>query len=296
MNTENQHSLWINATRTRYFLIPDDQEIRNGDFILYTLTGDEKKVDPAALESFEIAQEEANSHLQTEMSKAMEQAKSAITNLLTFGTQAGSHKAPSAPSPAANQTQEGLNIISALLGVPPEELQNNPEAAKDSLGKLLLGLKTIVEGATTQESEQIEYLRTQMQTMQERLEEQGIKFEAGLEELPEHLRDWYLSTNHQQNLKEMSSGLREFADQLDQLLAETGGENNNEISLAFLKGLSRVVSNPEDEALQQENKLEQYRQEARKSIEKARQGRKMPSFNFDDLLHQTDNQEGEDQN
>jgi hypothetical protein len=37
-------SLWLDSTRSYYFIIPNDQELSSGDFIIFTLSGDEKKL------------------------------------------------------------------------------------------------------------------------------------------------------------------------------------------------------------------------------------------------------------
>ncbi len=52
-------SLWLDSMRSHYFLIPNDQELSSGDFIILTLNGDEKKVDYNALNSLEIPESQA---------------------------------------------------------------------------------------------------------------------------------------------------------------------------------------------------------------------------------------------
>jgi hypothetical protein len=283
MEIKDVQYLCTDSDGTRYFLIPVTQELPSGNFIIYTIGGEKNKVDSAKLADFEISEEEAKTHLYAEMSQAMDQAKSTITSLLTFATQVGLQKAPSQSSTSSVQTQEGLKIISSLLGISPEVLKSDPKAAQESLSKLLDSLKVTIETATAQDSEQLEKLREQMHTVQQRLQKQGIKVDADLEELSNQLREWYLSTNSEQNLEEMSDNLRKFADQLDQLLAEAK-ENDDQLSLAFLKGLRGFLSTPEDDIHEQEKRQQKYRKDARESIERARQGRKIPSFSFDNLL------------
>jgi len=279
----SKNKVWIDFIQGRYFLIPQNQQIKNGDYLIYRITGDEKKVDRAALKSFEITEEKANKLLLTEINQALEQPNNSLINLLTLATQTGSKKAPSGSKPSSNKTDEGWNIISTLLGVPQEALASKPQAAQESINKLLGGLKAIMEVATAQNSEQLEKLREQMHTVQQRLQNQGIQVDEDLEKLPNQLRECYLSTNSEQNLEEMSDNLRKFADQLDQLLAEAK-ENDDKLSLAFLKGLRGFLSPPEDDIHEQDKRQQEYRKDARDSIERARQGRKIPSFSFDDLL------------
>ncbi len=75
MNSEEKHSLWLDYTRTRYFLIPDNQNIPTGDFILFNLTGKKKTVALTAIASFEITEEQAMAYLETELNQLIEQIK-----------------------------------------------------------------------------------------------------------------------------------------------------------------------------------------------------------------------------
>ena len=73
MNSEKIASLWLNSACTRYFLIPKNQDIPSGDFILFNFTGEKKTVAPTALASFEITEEEAMAYLETELNQLIEQ-------------------------------------------------------------------------------------------------------------------------------------------------------------------------------------------------------------------------------
>ena len=50
------YTLWSDTARTRFFLIPDDEQLPPGDFDLRTITGGHLKVDAAALAEFEISE------------------------------------------------------------------------------------------------------------------------------------------------------------------------------------------------------------------------------------------------
>lgn len=75
MNSENTPLLWFDSTRRHYFLIPKNQDIPTGGFILFSLTGEKKTVSPTALTSFEITEIEARAFLETELNQLMEQIK-----------------------------------------------------------------------------------------------------------------------------------------------------------------------------------------------------------------------------
>jgi hypothetical protein len=87
MKNKNQGPLWIDSTKSHYFIIPNDENFPTGDFILSTLNGDEKKVDCAAITPFEILESEANLYLQAEMTQALDEAKNAFSNFLELELQ-----------------------------------------------------------------------------------------------------------------------------------------------------------------------------------------------------------------
>lgn len=49
INSDNQVSLWLELTQHRYFLIPDNQELLNGNCCIRKMMGLEKQVDPEAI-------------------------------------------------------------------------------------------------------------------------------------------------------------------------------------------------------------------------------------------------------
>ena len=87
MNSKNKPSLWIDYTRSHYFIISNGQELSSGEFIILTLNGDEKKVDYNALNSFEIPESQAKAYLLAEITQALEEAKNAFSNFLELELQ-----------------------------------------------------------------------------------------------------------------------------------------------------------------------------------------------------------------
>lgn len=73
MNTKKQLLLWLHCTRSRFFLIPEKQELPTGDFILFNLTSKKKTVAPTTLTPFEITEEEAREFLENELNQLMAQ-------------------------------------------------------------------------------------------------------------------------------------------------------------------------------------------------------------------------------
>lgn len=114
MNSKNKPSLWIDSTRSHYFLIPNDQELSRGDFIILTLNGDEKKVDYNVLNPFEIPKSEAKLYLQAEMIQALDEAKKAFSNFLELELQT-SQEVSLNPIPSSTQTHQTKSLFPHFL-------------------------------------------------------------------------------------------------------------------------------------------------------------------------------------
>ena len=62
LNHYQQFSLWVDANQDKYFLIPINEIIPDGDFLISTLLGEEKSVDINAKTPFEITETEAKQY------------------------------------------------------------------------------------------------------------------------------------------------------------------------------------------------------------------------------------------
>jgi len=129
MNSTNKPSLWIDSTRSHYFLISNDQDLSSGDFIIFALNGEEKKVDYNALKSWEIPESQAKAYLQAEMDQALDEAKNAFSNFLELELHT-SQEVSLNPLRSSHQNPSDEKLISSLFGITPKELQNNPKATQ----------------------------------------------------------------------------------------------------------------------------------------------------------------------
>ncbi len=176
-NTGEKNSLWINATQTRYFLIPNRQEIPGGNFPLHNLEGEQKKVAIAAIASCEITQEQAKAYLESQINQAIDQAKHALFNRITFFI----GQSPETP----RQTTTLSELMAVLLGISLEDLPNHPERAKADLDNLITTFKDIIGGSLSPESARLDVARQQMHTIQTNLKAHGIDLGNTLEQTPE---------------------------------------------------------------------------------------------------------------
>ncbi|MBX9254086.1 hypothetical protein H1Q63_09025 [Desmonostoc muscorum CCALA 125] len=267
MSSENQLTFWTDSKRSRYFLIPDNQKLSRGRFVISTLTGIQKKVTQIAIANFEIPESAAKAYLENEMNQAMAQAKIAVSNLMFFSTQT-SEKVP----PASNETPSVPDILSSLLGVTPEELQNNPEAAQKAFVNIYTQLKEFLGESTSENSTQVESARSRVRSLRETLQAQGINISEEIDELPNKLQEVLSSANIEEYLQEIVTKLRDLTEQIEQSPDGVGQKIDEAI-----KSLSQDLFRDEEKQLE-DKKKQDYKQSAENAIAQSLKLRGFTSF------------------
>jgi hypothetical protein len=286
---ETQHSLWLDSTQTRYFLIPTRQKLPSGDFILHNLDGEERKVNPTSLTPFEITEEEANTYLQTEIEQVMDQAKNALSNLITSLVEQG--RADSTSTPSSDEFLS--NLMAALMGLTPEEVQKNPATAEAGLQNLLEQLKSIIHGSLSEDPAQLEAARDRMRSLQVTLKAHSIELGEALEKFPDRLHELQRFSKQTPDLQQTTAKLRELADQIDPSSADKG-RSLGEVMAAFVQTYQKLFGK-EDEAQAEERRQQEYREIADKAIAQSLSKHPMPSLQFEDLLPKTSQQQEDEQ-
>ena len=203
MKRNEKNLLWIHHKHHRYFLIPINQELPEGDFSIQSLTGSRKNVNPICITPFEINREEAKPYIQVELDKALKKTKEAFATFTNFAAAAqGQPTETKAPQPPQNP-------LAALLGVSQEELSNNPDAVKESWQNLVQGFQDVLRGATSDDPTHLETAKTQIQRLQHHLQAQGIDVDNSIQDLPNKLREKYQSPESDPNLKTSAEKLQE---------------------------------------------------------------------------------------
>lgn len=255
MNTKNQLTFWTDSKHQRYFLIPEKQKLSRGRFIISTLTGTQKKVTQTAIANFEISESAAKAYLENQIHQAMTQAKIAVSSLILFPTET-SEKAP----PPSNQTPSVSNIISSILAVTSEELQNNPEAAQSVFVNIYTQFQEFLSESISENSTQVESKQAHLHHLRETLQAQGININEEIEELPKKLQEVFSSANIEEFLQEIVIKLRDLTQEIEQ---SPGGFE--QIIDETIKSLSKDLVSEEEKELE-EKKKEDYKQSAENAI------------------------------
>lgn len=276
MNIEAKRTLWLDSTRSHYFLIPDSRDILNGDFIIYNLNNEKIKIDRTALNPFEITESEAQAYLQNEISQAIEDAKNAFSNVVTFSLE---KESPPSQSSAKPQTTI-LELVAALLGITPQELQNNPASVQAGLQTLLIEFKEVIDCSLSEDAAKLALARGRMRSLQTTLKTQGVDLGENLENFTDKLHDLYFSKTPTPYLQELTVKLRKFADKIDSAAIE---QNFGEALINFVNSYYEVFGN-EDELKEKQRREQEYKQLANDAIAQSLKDFKMPSLDFQDLL------------
>jgi hypothetical protein len=75
-------TVWTNRERSRFFLVPDGEQLPLGKLVLRTLTGRELKVDPSSVAEFEVSEAEAKEWLKGEFGKMLDGTRGAADTLV----------------------------------------------------------------------------------------------------------------------------------------------------------------------------------------------------------------------
>lgn len=75
-------TLWTDPARGRYFLIPDEEQLPPGEFVLRTLTGRELRVGEAAAAAFEVSEAEAREWVKAEFGELLDGARAGLERLV----------------------------------------------------------------------------------------------------------------------------------------------------------------------------------------------------------------------
>lgn len=263
----NQHkdlSLWVNANQSKYFLIPINETISNGDFLISTILGEEKNVDINAITPFEITETEAKQYLETEIKQGLEDVKIPLVEII----QSSLLQKPQ----IANDEQFIIDLISKITNISPQEIKNNPELAKLGLEKFMQQFKEILDNSLTDNS-QLEQSHQQIQPLQDVFIEHGIDMGDLLTKFPENLQKIRTSSNS--NSQEISAKLQEFSQKID-----INNQDFKQVLLSFIETYDQIFTNEEIKDKQQEEQERIIDKTIKDSLEK----HPLPSLKFEDLL------------
>lgn len=74
------YAIWSTADRERHFLIPNEADVPEGEFVLCTVVGRQKEVSEDAVLSYEVSEEEAKAWLKDQLGEVLGEAKNRLVD------------------------------------------------------------------------------------------------------------------------------------------------------------------------------------------------------------------------
>ncbi len=189
---------------------------------------------------------------------------------------------------SSNQIQSAQNLVAILLGITPEELQHNPEAARSALVKISTKLQEVLGDSTSENTTQVETAQSHLHSLRETLRTQGFEPSEDIEKFPDLLQEVLSSPKIEQYLQQMLATLQTLADQNDQS-PEAIGQTINEIIQTLNKELF-----DEEESRREQQRRQEYKKLADDAITQSFSKLKIPSF-ADGFLKLETSQQSEDE-
>jgi hypothetical protein len=130
-------TLWFNSDRTRFFLVPNGQELPSGDFILRRGMSHQMQVDELALQPYEITREAARAYLDSQAEQVLDEAKSSVLNFLEQFNLPAPPPEPAPPDPAileklATGIEQITEAIADQLRTKAEDLRREAESTHEN--------------------------------------------------------------------------------------------------------------------------------------------------------------------
>jgi hypothetical protein len=225
INSDNQVSLWLEPIQHRYFVIPDNQELLNGNCCIRKMMGLEKQVDPEAIAPYEISAKDADPYRRQEVVQAMEQISSLFSNVVAITLQNSKGNAKDSAK-SADPAQPASSLLANLLGVSLEEFCNNPEVAKEGLQSFVTEVATAMQSSVNQNPDRTQVIQTSLDAVLETLHSRGLnipeldtnqlitELSKVISEFPDELRSTF--SKNSSNFETATTQLREAALQIDQ--------------------------------------------------------------------------------
>lgn len=221
MKTQISKTVWSSSERSRYFLIPDECDLRAGKFQIRTTTGCQQTVHESALIEYEISREEAKAWLKQQFAQILDSAKTGILDGIKRwrSPQSPVVQNPQKSEPASSRPIVALSELDDLLNQSTEQIRAKSTTSFKHLWAIANALNGLFEGAISPQPEGLERAQAQAQLLKDSLGALGIQTEIQLENFPERLHNLYFAEGQSQTFQESADELDAIADQVERTSA-----------------------------------------------------------------------------
>jgi len=210
--TQVKRTLYANKTHDRFFYIPQDAELPDGNFAIGTLTGQMKNVIEASVTEFEVdealAKDIASGVVKDVAQTAGRFMTSAADFLRTMST-------GDIPEGDVERRQNRESNVAEFLGITQEQLRNDPQAVLDGIKEIGKGLKASLERSISDNPVTQEGARARMEAFaQYAREDLGINLGDNPADLPQKLADVLRNPELEASVRASTERLRNLASQI----------------------------------------------------------------------------------
>jgi len=182
---DKSYFLYSDLDRTWFFLVPTEVELPEGDCTIITLLGQERQVDPAALEPYVVPRELAEAYLSGQMRRGLEHVSESVLDFL----KALYNRRQAGPDP--NATRWNVDFLADLFDQPADAVRHDPEATKQGLLDLFAEAAYFFDSVKSGDEDRLAIARQQVAGFTDVLRRHGIQVDDAIHDLPDYLAQVY---------------------------------------------------------------------------------------------------------
>jgi hypothetical protein len=210
--TQAKRTLYANKTHDRFFYIPQDTELLDGDFVIGTLTGQLQKVTEDSVTEFEVDEALAKDIASGVVKDVAQTAGRFMTSAADLLRSMSTGDIPKADTERREKRESN---VAEFLGITKDQLRNDPQAVLDGIKGIGKGLKAALEQSISDNPVTQEGARARMEAFAEYAREDlGIKLGDNLADLPQQLADVLRNPELEASVRASTERLRHLSSQI----------------------------------------------------------------------------------
>ena len=205
------HTLYADSTQRKFYWVPNDAKLPEGDFQIMDLRRRTKMTSASAAEAYRISEKQAKEIAREAMASVSQQA----TNFVSKTAKAVHDLQQSGFVPSAQSTNNAADRLAASIGLTQEQLRTDPEAVKAGITSMLSGLSATIAGAAKEEAERSPQIKVALEAMKVAAQEEfGSQLGNKAGEWPERVVEALRNPELEKGVRDATEKLKEMAAEL----------------------------------------------------------------------------------